>query len=298
MKKNLLFLAALSVVALPFLFSCGKTDPEKPDEVIVMQDPPTKDAAKVVVFPANNPPKYVDKGVKYDIIQIEFTESNRYILQRRFATKANDDIETIIGSYTESNGSYNCQGFGSVNVSGSGSSANVDVKPEGTENQGEEYQYSGAATVTDTPAPTSQDEKNAVRNWKIDNMSLVVSGKAQFERGFTGCNLFEIATYAQVHGGVNIDAEKFRGYNVVEFSFTGNDTFIIRFENSSVIKGTFSMTESSKTINLSLPEGNEFFSGSISGSYSYPADKKMNLTLNASIKGYSGRMDFFMSQTN
>ena len=83
-----------------------------------------------------------------------------------------------------------------------------------------------------------------------------------------------------------------------EFIFTGNDSFVINFTGKgiSAIAGTFKIFDSGKTFTFSLPDGNKFFSGSINGSYEYPADKKMNLTLNASIKGYTGSMDFYMSQ--
>ena len=296
MKKNLLILAALSVVALPFLFSCGKpNDPDKPADVIIMQDPPTKDAAKLVVFPAENLPKYEDSQAKYEIIQIEFTEASRYLLKRRvIATKANvGDIETVIGSYTESGGNYNCQGFGSVNVSGSGSNANVNVKPDGSENKGNEY--SGNANVQVTTPPSGQGQKNASRNWKIDAMTLNVSGSVTFSHDFTGCNLYDIANYAKGEN-VSINPDDYKGYKVTEFCFTGNETFAINFENASDIVGTYKINETAKTISFSLPEGNKFFSGSINGSYEYPADKKMNLTLNASIKGYNGSMVFYMSQ--
>ena len=77
MKKNLLVLAALSVVALPFLFSCGKpNDPDKPAETVVMQDPPTKDAALLIEFHEDKPlPNYADNQGEYEVLSIEFTES-------------------------------------------------------------------------------------------------------------------------------------------------------------------------------------------------------------------------------
>ena len=64
MKKNLLVLAALSVVALPFLFSCGKpNDPDKPAETVVMQDPPTKDAAIKIEFHEDKPRLVIFKSL-------------------------------------------------------------------------------------------------------------------------------------------------------------------------------------------------------------------------------------------
>lgn len=300
MKKNLLVLVALSVVALPFLFSCGKpNDPDKPAETVVMQDPPTKDAAIKIEFHEDKPlPKYVDSEGEYEVLSIEFTESNRYIIKRRIiGTKAKvGDIQTVVGSYTESNGNYNCAGFGSVNVSGSGSNANVNVKPEGSENAGNEF--NGNANVQDTPESSSQDQKNADRNWKIDSTDLEVAGDGvHISRGFGGCDLYEIATFAQKNKA-KIDPEKFVGYKVVEFIFTGNGTFVINFTgpNAPAIEGSYKINESSKTINFTLPGDNPFFSGSISGTYEYPADKKMTLVLNASIKGYSGSMTFIMVQ--
>jgi hypothetical protein len=298
MKKNLLILVALSVVALPFLVSCGKKDPEKPAGVIVMQDPPTKAAAVKIEFPSQDLPKYLEKktGGKYEIISIEFTESERSIIKRRVLevpTKAAvGDIQVIVSSFTESGGKYTCPGFGTVTVSGIGSDVVVLVNPD--DNEG--YRSTNA-NVTNTPLPSSQDQNNADRNWKIENMSITVSGSVSFSHDFTGCDLNEIAKYAQGKG-VNIDPDDYVGYQVKEFIFTGNNTFVINFTGTGVtaIGGTYRINESAKTISFSLPEGNKFFSGSINGSYDYPADKKMNLTLNASIKGYTGSMDFYMSQ--
>ena len=152
--------------------------------------------------------------------------------------------------------------------------------------------------VQDTPESSSQDQKNADRNWKIDSTDLEVAGDGvHISRGFGGCDLYEIATFAQKNKA-KIDPEKFVGYKVVEFIFTGNGTFVINFTgpNAPAIEGTYKINESSKTINFTLPGDNPFFSGSISGTYEYPADKKMKLVLNASIKGYSGSMTFIMVQ--
>ncbi len=296
MKKNLLVLAALSVVALPFLFSCGKpNDPDKPAETVVMQDPPTKDAALLIEFHEDKPlPKYADNQGEYEVLSIEFTESNRYIIKRRvIETKAKvGDIQTVVGSYTESNGNYNCPGFGSVNVSGSGSNANVNVKPEGGN------EFNGNANVKDTPEGSSQDQKNADRNWKIASTTLEVNGDGvRFSRDFEGCDLHEMADFAK-RNKANVDPDKFVGYKVVEFIFTGNGTFVINFTgpNAPAIEGTYKINESSKTINFTLQGDNPFFSGSIPGTYEYSAEKKMILVLKASIKGYNGSMTFIMSQ--
>lgn len=299
MKKNLLILAALSVAALPFIVSCEKKDPEKPaGGVIVMQDPPTKAAAVKIEFPSQDLPKYLEKntGGLYEVISVEFTESQRAIMKRRVLevpTKlAVGDIEVIVFTFTENSGTYTIPGFGSVTVSGIGSDVVVLVNPD--ENEG--YRSTNAK-LTDTPESDSQDRKNADRNWKIDNMTITVSGSVSFSHDFTGCNLYEIAKYAK-EKGVNINPEDYKDNEVKEFIFTGNDSFVINFTGKgiSAIAGTFKIFDSGKTFTFSLPDGNKFFSGSINGSYEYPADKKMNLTLNASIKGYTGSMDFYMSQ--
>lgn len=301
MKKSLITMTALAVAVLPFFFSCNKPDKgggnTTPVE-IVMPEPPTKAAAVKIEFPSHNLPTYLEKktGGKYEIISVEFTESQRAIIKRRVLevpTKlAVGDIETIVLTFTESGGKYTCPGFGTITISRSGSDVVVLVNPD--DNEG--YR-STDAKVTDTPDPSSSDQNNAGRNWKIDNMTITVSGSASFSHDFSGCDLNEIAKYAQSKD-VNIDPDDYIGYQVEEFIFTGNNTFVIRFTGDDIpaIAGTYKINESGKTISFSLPEGNKFFSGSINGSYEYPADKKMNLTLNASIKGYNGSMDFYMSQ--
>lgn len=310
MKKSLLILTALSLAALPFLFSCNKPDNGGEDVVeVVMPEPPTADAAIKIDFPASNPPTYADTKGEYEILSIEFTEANRYILTRKvIATKANvGDTEVVIGSYTENNGSYQCQGesfSGQVNVgassSGSGSDTKVDVKPSGEENQGKDY--SGDAKVTETPAPSSGDQSNAVRNWQVNKVLISVKGKGlDISAPFTnGCDLKEIASWAANNGvsGLKDRLSEFDGYKVKEVSFTGANTVTITFTgaNTKAVNGNYSMNTTSKTITFSLTEGNAFFHGSVSGSYEYPNDKTMNLVLNTTVEGYNCTMEMNMTR--
>ena len=168
----------------------------------------------------------------------------------------------------------------------------MNVKPEGGN------EFNGNANVKDTPEGSSQDQKNADRNWKIASTTLEVNGDGvRFSRDFEGCDLHEMADFAK-RNKANVDPDKFVGYKVVEFIFTGNGTFVINFTgpNAPAIEGTYKINESSKTINFTLQGDNPFFSGSIPGTYEYSAEKKMILVLKASIKGYNGSMTFIMSQ--
>lgn len=302
MKKSLLFLAALSFVAIPFLFSCNKPDNgEDPEEEIVMPEPPSKDAAVKIIFPADDLPKYVDKAGEYEILQIEFTEANRYILQRRVtATKANvGDIEWIMGSYTTgANGDYHCQGdsfSGDVNVgssSGSSGNASVGVNPTGEGN--ENNNYNGNANVQDTQAPASQDQSNAVRNWEVKAVQVHVSGKGiDIKKTFNnGCDLYGMAEWASNEGsigGLKNRLSELQGYKVKEVTFTGDNTFSISFTgaNTKAVRGNYTMNTTAKTVNFTLPEGNAFFHGSVPGSYTFPTDKSMELTMNTTVEGYT-----------
>jgi len=306
MKKNLLLLAVLCVAAVPFLFSCNKPDNGGDNNQVVMPDPPSADSAIKIDFKSEaDKPKYFDTEpdgthVEYSIQSIEFTEANRYIITMTVVdTKVSvGDKVTIIGTYTENGGNYNCEGFGSVNVSGTGSSVDVSVKPTGEDNP----EYNGKGNVTETPPPANTDQKNAVRNWTVNSVLINVVGKGlNISAPFTnGCDLEEIGKWAASNGvsGLNSRLGELKGYKVKEISFTGDNTFAITFtgSNTNAVAGSYSMNASAKTIKFSLPEGNAFFHGSVDGSYDYPTDKTMSLSMNTKVEGYDCSLEMKLTR--
>lgn len=306
MKKNLLLLAVLCIAAVPFLFSCNKPDNGGDNKQVVMPDPPSADSAIKIDFKSEaDKPKYFDTEpdgthVEYSIQSIEFSEANRYLITMTVVdTKVSvGDIVTLIGSYTESGGNYKCEGFGSVSVSGTGSNADVSVKPTGEENP----EYNGKGNVTETPAPTTTDQKNAVRNWNVKSVLINIVGKGvNISAPFTnGCDLEEIGTWAANNGvsALNSRLGELKGYKVKEITFTGDNTFAISFtgSNTKPVKGSYSLNTSAKTVRFTLPEGNPFFHGSVDGEYDYPADNTMSLSMNTKVEGYDCSLEMILTR--
>ena len=309
MKKNLLFLAAVSLMAIPFLVtSCGKTPVDDTPTEIILPDPPTKDVAMKVEFKKSDRPIWENKEAKYEIESIEFTEDSRFILKSQViavkSLKLNDKV-CIVGKFTMSGSVYICNGSsfsGKVTVEGSGSNANVKVEGDKMANV-----YDGNADVkhtADAAASASRDEKNANRTWKVNAVKVDVSGgkKGEITKVFNGCNLEEMAKWAAENGvdGLKSHLSEFVGYNVDEILFTGEKTFTISFTGADVsaISGTYSMSQASKSVSISLPEGNSFFHGSIPGNYEFSSEREMSLTLNTTIEGYKGSMAMSLSRAN
>ena len=140
-------------------------------------------------------------------------------------------------------------------------------------------------------------ENNFARSWKINNIVLSVSGKGvSIMKSFNGCNLEEIGKYAADNGvsGLKDRLPDLMGYNVEHVIFTGAESFIITFTGAKAIAGTFKLSGSDK-LNYSFPVNNPFFHGSANGSFEFPADQKVTVTLNADIEGYSGSIEMSMT---
>lgn len=246
MKK---YFTLLAFVALMLPLSCnkqqdgkeeGKDDNNTTPEVVMTEIPATQDVAMLIEFEEGNCPSYEEDGNKYDILSIEFTETSIYFLRRLVTeTKAVGDIETIMGLFTEENGLYTLDGFGTVEVTtkegepaaeaGKTEEKEVTVTPDTSSSAangtvtGETY--SGTATVTGSTAGSknsgnsnnggsndnsganngstgNQQEQSLICAWSVDNciMTVYLENGNKAEKGFKGCDLQEIAKYAADNG--------------------------------------------------------------------------------------------------
>lgn len=291
MKKFYLLLAVATVSLFAFS-ACNKGGGDTPGgKEIVMKDGPSKLEAKVVKF-KNNLPKYQDPNGKYEITKMEFTEGKMCLIERRvISTKADEgDIVNEVYSYSGSDGNYDIVGFGNVSISGNSVKVNAS-------NGGE----SGTFEATVTPSSTSTvAENNFARTWRVSSILLSVSGKGvSIMKSFSGCNLEEIGKYAADNGisGLKDRLPDLMGYNVEHIIFTGADSFIISFTGAKAIAGTFKLSGTSG-ISYNLPSDNPFFHGSANGTFEFPADKKVTVTLNATIEGYSGTLEMSLTESN
>lgn len=292
MKKLFILLAAAALM-LP-LASCHKDPGKDKDQPVEMKPAATADVAKVVSFesaPAEKKPTYSRGNVIYEMISIEFTEANRYILKGKpVATKAgNSDVEILTGPYTEKNGTYQCTGdfSGTVTVSGNGSNKDVTVNTGG-----EEQKTTGNVSA---PSTGSSDKTNASRTWKVVNCVVAVSGNGlSVNKGFTGCNMEEIAKYIKSNGG-DINPDILAGYNVSEILFTGSNTVVISFTNAPDFGGSYTLNGENFSMTLEVG-GNDLVNQKATGSLSFPADGKAEFSLMMSFKGYTGGIDFSLTE--
>jgi hypothetical protein len=287
--KKIYLLLAVATVSLFAFSACNKRGGDTPgDKEIVMKDGPSKQEAKVVKF-KNNLPKYKDPNGSYEITKMEFTEGKMLLLERRVVPSKADvgDIINQVFSFSGTGGNYDVIGLGTVTISGSNVTVNFY-------NGGE----SGSFEATITPTTTSTvAENNFARSWKINNIVLSVSGKGvSIMKSFNGCNLEEIGKYAADNGvsGLKDRLPELMGYNVEHVIFTGADSFIVTFTGANAIAGTFKLSGSDK-LNYSFPVNNPFFHGSANGTFEFPADQKVTVTLNADIEGYSGSIEMSMT---
>lgn len=293
MKKLFILLAAAALM-LP-LASCHKDPGKDKDQPVEMKPAATADVAKVVSFesaPAEKKPTYNHGNVIYEMISIEFTEASRYILKGKpVATKAgNSDVEILTGPFTEKNGTYQCTGdfTGTVTVSGTGSNKDVTVNTGG-----EEQKTTGNVSA---PSSGSSDKTNASRTWKIASCVVNVSGEGiTVNKGFNGgCNLEAIAKYIKDNGGkINVDA--FVGYDLTEILFTGSNTVVFRFKNAPDFGGSYTLNGENFSMTLEVG-GNDLVNQKATGSLSFPADGKAEFSLMMSFKGYTGGIDFSLTE--
>lgn len=289
MKKFYLVLAvaALSLFAFTACNKGGGGDTPGGKEII-MKDGATKAAAKVVEF-NNTLPSYKDKkGNTLQVLKMEFTEDKMCMIQSRLvATRASEgDIVNEVHPYTVNGSTHTVDGFGTVVIT----DESVNVMPT----EGESGTYGASVTPSSTG---SVDENNLARTWNVEEVLLSVSGKGvSIMAKFNGCNLEEIGAYAAENGisGLKNHLSELKGYNVDHVIFTGADSYIISFTGASAIAGTFSLPADEK-LNYSFPEGNPFFHGSSNGGYDFPADKRVTITMNETVEGYSGTLEMSLT---
>ena len=298
--KKLIVLFAAAVMILPLVSSCNKQD--QPTKEVVMEPAATADVAKSISFESATTsanPTYTKAGRTYEILSIEFTEDSRYILRRRPLltgsgavgpwTKADDGIEVVVGKFTESNGVYKCEGeySGTVEPKADGT---ITVTPQGSQAQ------ETKATVKETTSTTTEGV-NASRTWRVSDCYIKISGEGiNVETGFNGCDFKEIADYL-ASTGVKIDASKLAGFRVVEVLFTGEDNMAIVFADGSAFYGTYRL--SGENISYTLTSGgNDLMGRTATGTMTFPANKRAELGLTTSVKGYTGALDLSMVQAN
>lgn len=285
MKKFFIY-AAIAALVIPFVSCNNKIDYGGNGPQAKIEKAKNADNAKKITIQKGTAK---DKGIK----EIEFTDGGLYIVTRE-KTKADDNTEVIIGTYTLENLVYILQNFGSVSFDGNG---NVTIELQGGETVTATYQE-------EDKLPESDFSNSIAHTWRIDkvDISVVADGK---NIGFVkdGCDLEqigkEIINQAKSLGAdVNVNLDQLKGYNVKSLSFTSSNTFIVEFTDAPAFKANVSginLNSYKFTYKLEAGVDNELLNAEAECEFAPQTEKTAWLTVKVNADDFSGRVIFMMS---
>lgn len=285
MKKFFIY-AAIAALVIPFVSCNNKIDYGGNGPQAKIEKAKNADNAKKITIQKGTAK---DKGIK----EIEFTDGGLYIVTRE-KTKADDNTEVIIGTYTLENLVYILQNFGSVSFDGNG---NVTIELQGGETVTATYQE-------EDKLPESDFSNSIAHTWRIDkvDISVVADGK---NIGFVkdGCDLEqigkEIINQAKSLGAdVNVNLDQLKGYNVKSLSFTSSNTFIVEFTGAPAFKANVSginLNSYKFTYKLEAGVDNELLNAEAECEFAPQTEKTAWLTVKVNADDFSGRVIFMMS---
>ena len=130
-----------------------------------------------------------------------------------------------------------------------------------------------------------------VRTWTVDYCILNVSGGGiSIMAGFKGCDIEEMARMAE-RNGAEFDVSKVAGYKVTNIELYDNNVLAVNFENKEVFYGNLTIAGKNVTYTF-ISGGKDLKDVSASGTMTSPAPKNTVLILSATVKEYSGSIEF------
>ena len=130
-----------------------------------------------------------------------------------------------------------------------------------------------------------------VRTWTVDYCILNVSGGGiSIMAGFKGCDIEEMAKMAE-RNGAEFDVSKVAGYKVTNIELYDNNVLAVNFENKEVFYGNLAIAGKNVTYTF-ISGGKDLKDVSASGTMTSPAPKNTVLILSATVKEYSGSIEF------
>ena len=130
-----------------------------------------------------------------------------------------------------------------------------------------------------------------VRTWTVDYCILNVSGGGiSIMAGFKGCDIEEMARMAE-RNGAEFDVSKVAGYKVTNIELYDNNVLAVNFENKEVFYGNLAIAGKNVTYTF-ISGGKDLKDVSASGTLTSPAPKNTVLILSATVKEYSGSIEF------
>ncbi len=130
-----------------------------------------------------------------------------------------------------------------------------------------------------------------VRTWTVDYCILNVSGGGiSIMAGVKGCDIEEMARMAE-RNGAEFDVSKVAGYKVTNIELYDNNVLAVNFENKEVFYGNLAIAGKNVTYTF-ISGGKDLKDVSASGTMTSPAPKNTVLILSATVKEYSGSIEF------
>lgn len=228
MRKLPLALLAL----LPLLFSCEKENAE------TFEAPEFAQYACQLIPQASTPaaaPTKSGAGLASDgnLLSIELTESGLYVLAHLFSGEEKPRYTT--GRYTVNGSSsvtvYSLNGYGTLEFDNSRPGVvSLTIKPAG-----------GIAKTVMATLKKATGTNKMFRSWKVDKTRVTVKGWTTASADFTGCNFHEIAEFLRKnHHKAPADVPE--GYGLETITFTGTNSVIFAYTDSSLDMGEFSLS--------------------------------------------------------
>ena len=150
---------------------------------------------------------------------------------------------------------------------------------------------SGGGNGGNTEPVSPVANAKVVRTWTVDYCILNVSGGGiSIMAGFKGCDIEEMARMAE-RNGAEFDVSKVAGYKVTNIELYDNKVLAVNFENKEVFYGNLAIAGKNVTYTF-ISGGKDLKDVSASGTMTSPAPKNTVLILSATVKEYSGSIEF------
>ena len=150
---------------------------------------------------------------------------------------------------------------------------------------------SGGGNGGNTEPVSPVANAKVVRTWTVDYCILNVSGGGiSIMAGFKGCDIEEMARMAE-RNGAEFDVSKVAGYKVTNIDLYDNNVLAVNFENKEVFYGNLAIAGKNVTYTF-ISGGKDLKDVSASGTMTSPAPKNTVLILSATVKEYSGSIEF------
>lgn len=281
MKRFVFILLAAAFVIMPLATSCSKIEQPSKEEI----SEPDKD----------DDDKHPDVGSLFGFHKKHGNSSGENDGSGGGSGSGNNNGGSSGGSNGGNGGNSggnnggNGGSSGGCNNGGNSGGGNSGGGNSGGGNSGGGNSGGGNGGNTEPVSPVTNAK--VVRTWTVDYCILNVSGGGiSIMAGFKGCDIEEMARMAE-RNGAEFDVSKVAGYKVTNIELYDNNVLAVNFENKEVFYGNLAIAGKNVTYTF-ISGGKDLKDVSASGTMTSPAPKNTVLILSATVKEYSGSIEF------